>query len=675
MKNELKRSDIRIFGALTALGNDLGGIHTQLAPLFYPILVNLKNKGESTTTAVEIADEFSNSYKKNCTSDVVRYFVRHFEQSKWIAFKPQNFHEYSLTVSSVIDPENSVLEDFNRLAAEFKEFSLQYSEKFEVKFVLVDDVDFYKRLLIDWLLISESFNEKRLKLQEVTENDTVNILSTDSGKNEDYWCDPLYQVLCAKFIKRVCESNQSNIQILIKLATLALLTEVIQDFVKSTEHVESTDLKIFMDTRVVMEYLNVSGRNAHNNICLIIEQLTNIGAKLCIYDQTVSEVKNALSSFLKSGYPYGPTARAITSGETNRDLVRYTAENLTELLIEKGVSIIYEQEFTEPEFCNIVNDELKEELSRNLYFINEENRRKHDVAVSLQTMAQIQNQQSNDLFKLNAILLTRNTLLAKLTNIFLKRKRLLNNICLGPVIHQNALATFLWLRTGKIGEISRVSKNLLLSTCEQILETRPKFIERVNEVIESIDDKNFKEQYKNIIKVDGTIQILMDLTLDSEELITKRNIDIYMKKVDAIREKEVKEQKNLETKIKESIKIENDIIERLGKRVSEKILKFKFYAYLSIPVMFITFALIALFSYIYLPTWMYFIDFVSAIVLAIFEIILIIKLRSNSKMDVVKMKLLEFAETEGTKPILDKYDFEWNGSSFDFKRKIESNKS
>ena len=670
MQSHMSRSQVRIFGALSALGNESREILGQLAPLFFPVLVNLKNSGKNELNVVEVADEFSKAYKKNCTSDVVQHFVKYFEQYGWIILKvkkrneEENIYSYTLPEETIIDGvESSAETDLNRLSEEFKNFSKQFKTIIQ----LPDDLEFYKRLLVDWLLVSESFNKNQLKLQfsSVEENfKRVEILPKTS---DEFWLDYRFQFLCAKFVKNLCESNHENSQIVIKLASLALLTEVIQDFIKPTTLIDATNLKVFLDSRVAMEYLNVSGKVANENIKLILNQLESFGAKICMFDRTVGEVQIAIRSVLKNTRPYGPTAKAITYRDIDKSTVQDTLNDLLEIIKNSGITVLKANDIVTPELEKIFNVKLNSQLYDELDFHENSAARAHDAWATSLTMAQIYKHQSQDIFNSEAIFLTRNILLARKVQSFYVKKGILMPFNVGPVMLQSALATFLWLRTGKIGEVSKISKNYILSNCEMIMEIRPNFIKHVNKTIELIEDSESREHYRKMLESDRTLQILNNLTLNSEELISPSTLGTFEQNVESVIDEEIQENSALKNEINEIEKVDLGIIEKLGERVNESLKKSKSKLKISsmVFIAIVGILIIILGRSFSIPFWSFNIDIIVIVITLVIELVLHV-IQSKPKKDVAKKKFYETAKNEGLIPKLKKYNVDWNENGFKF---------
>jgi hypothetical protein len=128
----------------------------------------------------------------------------------------------------------------------------------------------------------------------------------------------------------------------VQLASIGLLTEVIQDFHKPTTQINKTNLIAYLDAPVAMDLLGVSGKEAGANIRPIVQKLQEIGGTVRIFRASVDELQGALDAVLRRTPTErtGETAGAIRRNEVLEAFVRQVARDPGSFLQEHGVAIV-----------------------------------------------------------------------------------------------------------------------------------------------------------------------------------------------------------------------------------------------------------------------------------------------------------------------------------------------
>ena len=447
MKSRINRSTVRIFGSLSALGKGSGDKLEQLLPFFDPILREFEGKEFQPD---EIANRFNEVYGWKCTSDIVESFVEYFEKYDWIECSTQfsNTHVKKYIVNmpnseELGNQQESINSKLHYFAQKFKGFIDSNPFSTDPN----KDVDYYKNLLLKWLLISESFDPQNISNPTVDSSDDPTSMN-DNDKKVYLWLDEHEKLLCARFVKHINKTNQNDIESLVKIASVALLTEVVQGFAQPLNPVKSTKLIVYLDTPVAMEYLNVSGKFANENISVIMSELKRIGAKIRIFSQSIEEMKRVLKATMYRDDPDGPTYSAIRRKEVLPSYVKSVIENPVGALQSKGVMEVNPKSISDKNNQKHFNKNVKEDLYARLDFIKNPVARDHDVDITALAMRQRKGVHRKDIFENKVIVLTRNPALASSVHMFCVNNNIINDKkIVGPIIHQKTMALNLWLRS------------------------------------------------------------------------------------------------------------------------------------------------------------------------------------------------------------------------------------
>lgn len=194
--------------------------------------------------------------------------------------------------------------------------------------------------------------------------------------------------LCARFVKHLFDSKSDFTADLCRIASVGLLTEVIQDFHKPTTQIKKADLNIYLDAPVALDLLGVSGKEAAANIRPIIKKLQNIGGTVRIFRASLNELQGALDAVLKRSPPErtGPTADAMRRNEVMEAFVRQVAHDPATALSNFSVSVVDRKLNQFPNEHSFFSQNQYEEFFSQLTWHVEIPRREHDATIVAQIM-------------------------------------------------------------------------------------------------------------------------------------------------------------------------------------------------------------------------------------------------------------------------------------------------
>lgn len=524
MVKQLTRSAVRIYGALSALGNGSGNVLEGLLPFFDPILRQHNgNKLDPSTIATAIRE----AYKWNFNSDLVEAFVPYLEHQGWIIADIPGMKDTTYTIQMTengrSDASAQTIEaELRRIATQFKAFS----EALSPLTTIPREVEEFEDILVEWLLYVEAFSERSIDFKTSYKSDStgklrqiVEVPNTTSLRDEE-------RFLCARFVKHAIEEDQSSAEILARIAAIGLLTEVVQDFVKPVTAVDKTELVVYLDAPVAMELLGVSGKSAHDNTAPVVAELIRIGASVRIFGQSIDEIKNSLQAVLKNPRPTGPTAQALMRREVLREYVVEAAKSPGLLLEKLGVQPAYRTREQTPSEHRFFEKEHWQDLYGRLSYAENPHAREHDTDITTFVVRQRRGRTSSDIFKSHAIALTRNGLLAQVVRRACIQMGGLPDESVPPVVHRRVLATAMWLRTGMGASDLNIPKRMLLASCEHVLAIRPGVVEAVKRLTDALGDADKTRQLDLLVSQDRSAQTLMDKTLGATNVVTEENLPV-----------------------------------------------------------------------------------------------------------------------------------------------------
>ncbi|WP_295809841.1 hypothetical protein [uncultured Nitratireductor sp.] len=519
---DLTRSTARVYGALTALGDGSTDLLERLLPFFEPIL---RPSQGNRFDAESFAREVRESYRWNFNTDVVEVFVPRLVGAGWLTpdQPAAEVTNYTITLPDQIlnvELEATAESELRAVSEQFQTFAQELSPLTSIP----RTVEEFEDILIEWLLYIEAYSEKNIEFSTRTEKapsgtlrQVVEIPRTTNLKDEE-------RFLCARFVEHAVNRDPKAAETLSRIASIGLLTEVVQDFVKPVTPVETSNLVVYLDAPVAMELLGVSGKAARENTEPVVAELKRIGANVRTYGQSIDEIKHNLAAVLKSVRPTGPTAQAIARGDVMREFVAQVAADPETYLEAEGIGTTYRTLDQTPSEHAYFTEDHRTEIYGALNFQHKPHAREHDATVTTLIMRQRRGHENRDIFKSRFLLMTRNGLLAQLVRRKCGEMGLLSPSSIPPVVHRRVLTASMWLRTGLGAKDLEVPKRLLLANCERVLAIRPSVVDAVKKLTDELGDEEKTRQLDLLVSQHRSTQMLMDKTLGAPGVPTKENL-------------------------------------------------------------------------------------------------------------------------------------------------------
>lgn len=522
MPSNLTRTAARIYGTLSGLEGNATDVLGRLLPFFDPIL---RPKQGYQFDVEGFAREVRDTYKWNFNSDVVEVFLPRLVEAGWLTAddpntEPTTYHITLPDVEQVEDAEGSAQQELRAMAEEFKEFS----EKLSPLTAIPREVEDFEDILIEWLLYVEAFSEKNIEFSTRVEKAPSGTMRqmVDVPRTTDLTSEERF--LCARFVDEAIRSRPETAERLARIASIGLLTEVVQDFVKPTAPVEASKLVVYLDAPVAMEYLGVSGKAARENTVPVVDELKRIGVQVRVFGQSIEEIKRNLKAVLQNPRPTGPTAQALARNEVMREFVVQVNADPEAILSSMGITVTHRTLDQIPSEHQYFQQTHWSEIYGALIFQQSLDARKHDADVTTLVMRQRHGHEDRDIFRSRFVIATRNGLVAQLTRRKCIDLGLMSPRVTPPIVHRRYLTASMWLRTGLGEQDLEIPKRLLLANCERVLAIRPGVVEAVKKLTDDLGDPEKTRQLDLLVSQHRSAQALMDKTLGTASVVTSDNV-------------------------------------------------------------------------------------------------------------------------------------------------------
>ena len=428
--------------------------------------------------------------------------------------------------------------------------------------------------LVEMSFISVLLNPDRSK----EDRRSSSTLSLKKSKEQSQWEEDKstkakVEVICASFIVEIYHTDETLYDLVMQIATGAILSEVILNIQDPGETSSLDGLTVVLDSPFLMSALGLTGEEDYQFASEICNQLKENGATLAAFDHSVAELIDNLKGVISStnsGVGYGPTARRLK----NEGFATYVngVINNVELILEQNEIEVLSK--VDEEHFRYFTHEQQENFQSGLGYYHNGLAQHRDA----QSVAELVRRRRGKQVKMGRfqsaglVFITENTDVVDKATKFLKRHNLYNDGEVPPALSEKYLAGLLWALYG--GKGSELTKNLLLANCAAALEPRNDVINRMHQFLKDIDDKQM-DLFSALMTNERAGQYMMQASLGDSSLITDRNAPQVLERMqNALIEKVTTEQQEeinqLRTKHTAALKEKDEQHARLQQRLNEE---------------------------------------------------------------------------------------------------------
>jgi hypothetical protein len=475
-------------------------------------------------------------YRWRINRDIAEAFIPRLAKKGYLQRKANGVYvvDYRQPADAKVDDISNILE---KIIDEFEKFPPR-----------VTDLLNYDRsreelteILIRFLLSLDAYGEAAFAAQvdRMASEDERQVLDQleEGGKplpNDDRY-------MSARFVKQMCSKKPEYVPHFARLASIALLTEVVEDFVKPTQPATNVNLTVVLDGPVALDYLGCSGKQMQDDVRSIIDSLRGIGCTIVVYPMTIGEIQNNLATMLSRPHNkrFGATHAAMGSGEVMESYVQAVAKD-PELALDNvkiPVRAIDLDQF--PNQQKWFDQERHDDFLSQVVWGSDVAAKEHDATALTLTMRLREGRHSSDLFRCRYVFVTRNATFERTSRRYCLQGQFLNQVQTGPVVHLRELATLAWLRTGLGPAGQDIPKAHLLATCDRVLRARTEVQDAVASKLQEITPEKMP-QFELLIQDHRSIQRLADETLNDEHVVTAENANQLL---EAMRQATIEEER------------------------------------------------------------------------------------------------------------------------------------
>lgn len=537
--SSLTRRALRVYAALNELQPGNADVLDALLPFFEPILAVMNGKVFDPKL---FALGVQKVYRWRFNEDIATQFIPRLVKAKYlkrvidgkqaafiVTFSGGDVPEGELPISDIL---KEVIDDFEAFAPRVTDLLSYNRSRDELTDILV-------RFLVSLDAYNPAaFRDELKRLQPGEEIESTLGAIEEGGRPLS--SDDKY--MTARFVVYICAEKPDAVEKLTRLASIGLLTEVVEDFIKPVEPATKVNLTIAVDAPLALDYLGCSGYVRRDDVRGIFDALRGIGCSFVVFPTTCEEIQRNLRSMLSNqkSARHGYTHEAILKREVLEEFVQAVA-NDPEIALEKvGIRVRSLDLKQMPNSFKFFPYTWYEDFFASILWVKEVAPREHDATCFALTMRLREGKHSADIFKCGYVFVTRNPRFVQSTRQYCLQSQLMQNSQEGPVVHQRELATMAWLRTG-LGAKGVIPRGHLMATCDSVLRVRTELRDAVAEKIKAATPDKF-EQFELLVQDQRSMRRLADQTLNNESVVTNENASELL---EAMRQATIEEEKSL----------------------------------------------------------------------------------------------------------------------------------
>lgn len=421
-----------------------------------------------------------------------------------------------------------VVGDFNDVSESDIKVVIQKFINFATPTLVLHKVEVSKKALEDAFLeqlVAMDFHSILLKPDRTKEDQkTLSTLSIPKDPDRIKWEEDIsarskIDVLCASFIVHSFQNNKSLYDLIVRIASGALIAEVVLNIQDPGTSITLNSLKVVLDAPFVMSLLDLSSEEATAYARRIFDTLKLNGASISAFRHSLEEIHLNLKGVVNNvshGQGYGPTARRLANSTFNtyvasvmQDVEAAVSRDDIKIIDSPSAPSVF-QHFSEA-------DETAFKLSLG-YFENPAAQARDAASVAgIMRLRQGKTAKMSRFHQAQYVFVTENPWIAERAASFAIKKNFMAANEVPPAITDRYLAGLMWVLFG--GKAEELTQYRLLANCTAALEPRNDVMAKMHRFLTQLDEQK-ANHFRALMTDERSGQHLMQLTLGDSVLIT-----------------------------------------------------------------------------------------------------------------------------------------------------------
>jgi hypothetical protein len=276
------KSALRVYAALSELRRSDEDILDALVPFFEPILEVTNGKIFDPRV---FAFGVQRLYRWRFTKDIAEQFIPRLQRKGFLERQGRGQEAVYIVRFTPQSTSNElpISEVLSRIIDEFEQFPPKVNDLlnyFRTRDELTD-------ILIRFLVTMDAYDEvafaNEVQRLQLGLSDRTTLATLEEGgrplEGEDRY-------MCARFVQHICRQRSEFVTHLSRLASIGLLTEVVEDFLKPVQTEQRVNLTVVVDAPLALDFLGCSGNALKDDVKSIFDALRGIGCSFVVFPVT-----------------------------------------------------------------------------------------------------------------------------------------------------------------------------------------------------------------------------------------------------------------------------------------------------------------------------------------------------------------------------------------------------
>lgn len=523
-KNVLSSHALIAFAFVEDAYAKTGDVVSGLLPLFAPLLTGKTGRQFDPKS---FAQDVSARYGIPMSPLVAEGLVERLAEAKLLYLEDKDSRVYRVSAVKVPDPGidekaiDSVLDDF----VEFANRSLRPLGLEQASEVL-------KSGLLARLTSAQFLGAMERKERNYFVGNKLTLKKPDEPE-DSVDSESAMDVLSAEFALRSMDKGGASAELLVKIATGALIAEVILALQSPGGANSFDDLSIFIDAPLLLDRLDLSSIELKDFAASLFELMDKAQVRMAVFSHTLDEMRGTilgpLDAMKRGEEPFGPLGSRIRLDPSQAAYARGVLDSLEEKLDELHITIQDADELRTEAGLQRLSSETEESLRNNVGPLHVGLERRIRDAASIASIMRLRSgRKAHSIAEAGSLLVTRNPVVSSLSRSHLVFKGLIDRDEVPPAIMDRALAGYLWFVVG--GNVGAITRQKLIANCSYVMNPKSDIISKVRQYLTEIDTE--KSEMFSALMLDNRAQrCLVHATLGFPSAVTTNNVDAILQEV------------------------------------------------------------------------------------------------------------------------------------------------
>lgn len=512
-KNAVIDRPLIAFAFLAQATQTQGDLMSGLTPIFKPIV---KQHVGERFDADEFAETVGGLYGIKIHPWAVDELATRLEKAGLLVRIGDTVQQY--VYANVEGTFDEVTEaDIQRVVGRFIDFSRPLLERFGavIDEKALEDGFFDELISIDFHSILLKPERRETKPSTLTVPQSPEVVRSQTELTARAHLD----VLCAAFIVDAYHSDRQLYDLVARIATGALLTQVVLNLQDPGKTVSLSTLRVVLDGPLVMSILDLSSEESHAYATDLMTALREHEASLEVFRHSLEEIRDNLKACINGvafGIGYGATARRLHSA-TFRAFAAGVLQDVEAAVARVGIRVI-DVPISQASYRHFTDDDEQSFYSLLGLFHNPlaQKRDAASIAGVMRLRVGRRTRMSN-FHQALYVFVTENPRVAECSARFLVKANLGAAGDVPPGITDRFLAGLIWVLYG--GKAAELTRYRLLASCTAALEARNDVMSKMNRFLKETDEIKAR-QFRAMMTDERAGQHLMQLTFGDALLVS-----------------------------------------------------------------------------------------------------------------------------------------------------------